>query len=492
MTARPAIRLARRAALLLTAIWICLSGARIASAQSDFPVPPSPSPLGNSILDDDDRPTPRSDLEPDEVEATDRVQPPQGQIRPYQALPGQEDPGLAPPRQALPPQDVPPPEIPLDDFASVSGFDDTPLDEPPGLAGIPDMFGDTFLGTPTLFYRSFNTVGPAIENAIVDLPLAAGSYRTKISEHNNAIPVDRAYVNYNHFNRAFTSRVRGQRAGGSRGTTIKHDSLDRYVVGLEKTLFGGDASIEVRMPFAGLHSFDFARPPAQPAGTLGVRGDQIGNLTFILKDLLYVDDFAAYSWGIGIETPTGSDAKAIVDAQSFHVANDAIHISPFFAVLVQPAPRWFFNGFAQLAIPTNGNEVTLRDLVTYNQRRLGSWNDQTLLHLDGSIGWWLYQNPCAPFFKGLAPLLELHYSTNRLQGEDIVAGHSNGYSHPSSQEEFFITHGAGQFDLFTATIALHADIGCNTQVRVGAVAPLVERNDRLFDSEFTLQLSRHF
>jgi len=493
-------------ALSLAANWFLAAICPLASAQSEFPIPPSPfrdaavaqneqlPPSAKPpVVADDVEPIPAPETTPELDE--DSVLPQRQPATPPRT--GPATPQAVPPVPPATPLEVPL-EGPLDDFTDTAPLTDfaaadVPAAEPPGLAGIPDMFGDTFFGTPALFYSGDASVGPAVGEAIVDLPIAGGSYRTKISENNKAVPVSRIYFLYDHFRNAFNSTVEGRTAMGDRRVASIDDSLDRYVLGWEQALFGGTTSVEIRMPFAGVHTFDFAPPPFEPAGTLQVRGGQVGNLTVILKELLYADSYSAFSWGIGIEAPTGSDAMAVVDSQRFRIGNDAVHISPFIALLHQPTPCLFFNGFAQLDIPTSGNRVQVRDLGTQNIRRLGQWNDQILLHLDASAGWWVYQNPCAPFIKGLAPLLELHYATSRLQAADVVTdGSGSDISHSSSPASFFVSSRTDQLDLFTITIALHAELACRTKLRVGGILPIVNRDDRLFDGEFGLQINHYF
>jgi hypothetical protein len=42
------------------------------------------------------------------------------------------------------------------------------------------------------------------------------------------------------------------------------------------------------------------------------------------------------------------------------------------------------------------------------------------------------------------------------------------------------------------TVGLHAEVACNTLVRVGGVFPLVSRDDRCFESEVQVQVERRF
>ncbi len=528
------------ACLLATLLWA--GSSRLASAELTFPVPPGSSGEPEVSLNDQSRPAAEPPVQESAEPAVEEAAEPAVRKKAKPAVreeaepllrvaaepavrkeseagepvwageagaaEGEEEP-ILPGVRAAPPaataEEEPPEVLPdglLDRLTDdLSGFDflpdwttaDATAAEPPGLAGIPDMFGDTFFGSPRLFYSGNGTRSPAVDAAMVDLPIAGGSSRTKIGENNKALPTSRVYFLYDYFHNAFQSTAAGRTAANDFFVTSNDNSLDRYVIGWEQSLFCGNASVEVRMPLAGRHTFDFAQPPLEPAGTLQVRDGQVGNLAVILKQLLHADCRSAFSWGVGIGAPTGSNATAIIDDQRFRIDNDAFYVSPFLALLHQPAGRLFFNGFLQLDVPISGNRVRVQDLQTGSMRRLGYWNDQILLHLDATAGWWVYENPCASFLRGLAPLLELHYVTSRLQAADVISdGNSRGYSAYSSDGSYSVSSSTEQLDLFTATIALHVELACRTKLRIGGVLPLVDDSNRLFDAEFGFQISHDY
>ena len=107
------------------------------------------------------------------------------------------------------------------------------------LAGTPNMFGDLFydLGG-SVFVRD-----SAANTALADLPLAAASRRVKIAENNKALPEDRVFFMYNHFENALHNE------SNLGPTFVSRDlEVDRYTFGLEKTLFDENWSVELRMP----------------------------------------------------------------------------------------------------------------------------------------------------------------------------------------------------------------------------------------------------
>ena len=135
------------------------------------------------------------------------------------------------------------------------------------LAGAPNMFGDFFNnlgGSVFAFGSSFN-------NARADLPLAAGCRRVKIAEDDNALPQDRVFFTYNHFQDA----LQAESSFGGVAPFSRNFSVDCYTIGVEKTFFDRCSSIELRMPLAG--RTDFSTPD------FDVSGGDVGNLAVIVK-----------------------------------------------------------------------------------------------------------------------------------------------------------------------------------------------------------------
>jgi hypothetical protein len=78
--------------------------------------------------------------------------------------------------------------------------------------------------------------------------------------------------------------------------------------------------------------------------------------------------------------------------------NEAFYLQPFLGVRYTPTDRLWLDFFSQADFSTNGNSValTVPNFVTgppLVERAV--LNDQHLLFLDASLGYWLYQNPAA-------------------------------------------------------------------------------------------------
>ena len=156
---------------------------------------------------------------------------------------------------------------PLDQFARDTQLaSDSPILR---LARVPNMFGDVFFPGGQL-----SVVGGGTP-ALMDIPLAGGSRRYKVSENNKAVPMDRYYFMYNHFHNALEADPNTAVPGLER-----QYSIERYIVGFERRFFDGNWSVEVRMPFCSEYGMSVPK--------FDVAGGDIGNLSVSLKRLLAV------------------------------------------------------------------------------------------------------------------------------------------------------------------------------------------------------------
>ncbi len=383
-------------------------------------------------------------------------------------LAGQPD-HTTPPTQQPPPQSSPPTPAPtpprLDEYSNLFASYRRPSRRT-RLARLPNMFGDSFLRGGTI---QFSNVGPPFTNRST-VPLAGGNRGTKVGENNKAIPTNRIYCLYNHFHNAIDTSVSGGVPGGP--LTV-NGPVDRYTVGFESTFLDELWSVELRMPFSG--SYDFSLNPAVAASRVDVHGGNVGNLSVILKRIIYEDATTAASIGMGVEVPTGNRASSRTGLTNITFENNATILHPFVAVLHSPNPRLFYHGFAQLVVPTYGN------LVHIGGAPLGRVDDQTAMYLDLSAGYWLSRQPNG-LITGIASIVECHYTTT-LESADVLRG---------APGAFAIGNLANQVDVVNATTALHLELGGDTTLRVGGVLPITTGDNRFFDAEVTIQLNRYY
>jgi hypothetical protein len=334
------------------------------------------------------------------------------------------------------------------------------------LARVPNMFGDSL--TPT---GRLSIIPNSLPPVSVDVPLAGGGRRAKISENDKTLPMDRMFFMYNHFENAFEADPNLTIPG------VQRYDLDRYTLGVEKTFFDGRTSIQARIPLSS--QFVFAN------GSADVSGGQIGNLAITLKALLFEDDDETFALGGGltIDTPTGSDVNVSFAGTNYFIENGAVHLLPFVTALFHPDDDWFVQTSLQVDAAASGNPVIALDGFR-RPSRVGILTDQTLLYADISVGRWLYRNEASDFFQGIAGIVELHYTT-AMQDSDAVVfptfGNLNRFDNP-----------ANRFDFLNLTTGVHWQVNDLTNVRVGGVFPLRSGFDRPFEAEVQVSVNRFY
>lgn len=352
------------------------------------------------------------------------------------------------------------------------------------LTHVPDMFGDSYLHGQTLSVIQILSDPANSITATLDLPVAGGSHLL-IAENNKALPTDRVYVNYNHFENALLYRVNQTTL---LGTSILDErvSVDRGTFGLEKTFLDGSWSAEIRVPFVASNDFFFFPNGGVADGITAVNSSVFGNISLITKRALYADDFVVVSTGLGIELPTGDDAQARVGDFRYTVENDALHLHPYLSALADDGKDWFFNGFLQLDVPLSGNELRTSGIPG----TVGTLDDQVLLHVNAGAGYWFCRTAQRTWFTGLAGLLELHF-TQTLDSTDSVAF---GPLSPAliGERRVELNNRRNHFTLLNLTAGIHVEITPDTLLRVAAVVPLMSEANRFFDFEPMVQLTRRF
>lgn len=327
----------------------------------------------------------------------------------------------------------------------------------------PSIIGDFFGG-------GFQ-YGPAFNNATVGI--AGGDRRFKLTENNSPFPMNRVFFNYNHFHNALTN--------------IQGDSqdLNRYLFGVERAFSQGLYSVELRVPFAG------TMDATQDLGSAADATVEFGNMAVALKGLLYRDSTRALSGGMGMIFPTGSDAPLLSGgSELLTFDNGSINLQPFLGYFAAPSERWFHQFFCQLDFDTTGNDVIIpagsQLLVdSFGPGITRTLQDQTLLMLDYSYGYWLHKNPQARYVHAVAGMVELHYTTT-LQNLDL-GGLNNDPELTVSQ--MFATD-AIRRDVLNLTAGFWLQIGRQSGLKIAAVTPLRDGADKLFDTELGLQFIR--
>jgi hypothetical protein len=340
------------------------------------------------------------------------------------------------------------------------------------LASVPNMFGD--IGMTTAQALFINVAGNVAARGTFDIPGAGGSSPVKIGENDSPIPVDRVFFNYNHFHNVF--EFQEFPLFGIPQPILRQLPIDRYTVGFEKTFLGGDWSVEMRLPFN---------------GTVDAQGDFFsvgsgnwGNLAVIVKNLVYADDVLAIGAGLGIDTPTGSSAQAIIGNTQLRFENDAVHLLPYVGGIWSPTESLFFTSFLQVDVATGGNEV-LVSAPGLTAQSAGLFNNQNLLYVDAGVGCWLYQNPYAEWITGIASVLEFHYTTALQDTDAIFFQQGTTFA--------LISNPRNRFDVVNLTAGVNFLLGEMSNLRVAGVFPLGDSPDqRFFDAEVQVQFNQRF
>jgi len=339
------------------------------------------------------------------------------------------------------------------------------------LASVPNMFGDFGMTVAVVQFVS----PQGVARGAFSVPGAGGSRRVKIGENNSPIPTDRAFFMYNHFHNAY--QFQEINFTSFPPTLIQRQNpIDRFTLGVEKTFFDGDWSVEVRLPIVA--------SLAVQGETFAVEGGNWGNLAVIVKRLLYADDNVALAAGLGIDAPTGSDFESQFGGSTLRFENDALHLLPYVGVVVDPGYGLFLMGYMQIDIATAGNDVLFGPQGSAGQS-VGRFNEQNLMYFDVGGGYWLYENPYGECVTGVAALLEFHYTTAIQDTDEIAFG--------QQFTNAFITTPGNRFDVVNVSAGVNVAFGEWSNLRVAGVFPLGDDFDqRFFDAEVQVQYNQRF
>jgi hypothetical protein len=372
-----------------------------------------------------------------------------------------------------------------------------------------------------------------------------------IAENNSPLPWDRVYFRYNHFDNAqsvtgFGPTVFDARGVGTALLQTRNFDLDRFTFGFEKTFLDQRASVELRVPFnttlgssLDLSAGTVIGPPAPggllpvtatPENTLGNSDTQFENLNLIFKGLLYRSDALAVSAGLGVEIPTGNDthvrvtdfsgpvttgAATIERVRDFRIDNETWALSPFVAVLATPTDRLFTQGFLQFDFPLNDSTINYSETLPFGsitppQAAFAGGvappfsvrdhiAEQTLMHIDWGAGYWVVRDPDRRCLTGLAPSLELHYTTT-LNNAPIVDLPADGLLriNPTPPPGLIPEPGPrvgnlrNRMDILDLTFGATFLFSDRATLAAGFSFPLRGSQDRTYEWEAHVQLNYYF
>ena len=313
------------------------------------------------------------------------------------------------------------------------------------------------------------TPGQVIPRApiIVTLPSPTGGGvvgLTKIADDNSPLPRDRVFFDYDYFD--------------SVPLTAQNIGVHRFSPGFEKTFLDGQASIEVRVPFASTASTDILGDGINNGGHV-----EFGDVNITLKALVYQSQILNVAAGVGIALPTASDVKVnLLDGTKlFQINNDALVLTPYIAYLVTPNDRWFFQNWIECGFDANGNRVLADADLSGNLLPVGRLTDQPLLQIDAQLGYWLYRSADqSALVRGLAPFIEAHYNTTLGKASFLQAG------------AFSLGDPSGTFNEVNLSAGFTLQLRDNLNISLGAVVPVTGQDDRSFNWQLGLRGSWFF
>jgi hypothetical protein len=337
----------------------------------------------------------------------------------------------------------------------------------------------------------------------------------------------------------------------------KNYDVNTFTFGFEKTFLDRRASVELRVPFStGLASRldlsagtvgsattdalgnttdasgnPFFNVNSTPQNTVGHDDTEFGDMTLIFKGLVYRGPCLAITGGTALGIPTGqntrvhvtdfigfgTDPLSIVRTRDFNIDNDVWSLSPFLAFLATPTERLFAQGFLEFDFPLNDDKLTYSErvlnssgnpantdaVITTNGQAIPPFTeshnleDQILMHVDVGLGYWLLRNPSATWVTGIAPTLELHYTTT-LENAKIVTLTNDfsqvfdphGASQPSPAPQ--VGNSRGRVDILDLTVGTTFEIANRTTLATAFSFPLLGGDNRTYDWEFQFQLNYYF
>jgi len=373
-----------------------------------------------------------------------------------------EDMSMVDPESELSPLDLTAPVAPGPMLASSFGASSGNYSSAPNVIG--DFFGGGLtLGSSFAFTPNGMSFPDQHHQEFASTPIHGGDRLLKITEFNSPIPVDRVFLTYNHFHNAIQESIDG---------TVVDRNLDRVVFGAEKTFNNGNSSIELRLPLvAGLDATQNTGDSISEEAVL------FGDIALSIKTILLTRPNTIYSGGLGITLPTAPDANITFMGETLHIKNEAVHLAPYLGVLHQPNDNLFLQGFMQFNFDLNGNSF----LASTGPE--GVIQDQTLMFLSGTIGYWIHRDYSGTsYIKGIAPVMELHYTSTLTDADNANAGGS----------VLQINDGAHRIDVLNLTLGTHFQLGPMSTLTVAAVVPLKDGENKLFDTEIGVQFNRRF
>lgn len=316
---------------------------------------------------------------------------------------------------------------------------DTPADRAPAI------LGDAFVSSNQIVLEADGNVAAA------DVPIPGGSERLLVASNNSPLTRDRIYMTYSHVPGAVTS---ASTLPAAMGTGMS--SLDQFVIGAEKTLMDGRASVEFRLPVATEQRVTY------DTFTLG-SDSHLGDVGVIGKFIIARSNVAAVSAGISVQLPTGDDVGGMYNGTTFLIERDGIYVSPFLAILAAPNDDWFYQVFTQADFAVQGDGFSTSGTPLQGQVSRGELEGQTLLRTSLGVGRWLHRSETG-LLTAVAGMMELHYTRTLNDADQVVLA--------GTTQSFMLGNISNHDDIVNLTSGLHFELTRHMVARTAVSVPL--------------------
>ncbi|MDR2117689.1 MAG: hypothetical protein LBP87_15030 [Planctomycetaceae bacterium] len=299
-----------------------------------------------------------------------------------------------------------------------------------------------------------------------------GLGRQKITENMTPFPTDRLIFDYSFFHNV--------------PIPYRRMSVNRYTMGFEKTFLDKNFSFEMRLPLAATLDHNIYTDNSNKLHVL-----QVGDMTMILKYLLFRSKKITMTLGLGISVPLAEDTHlydAVTNREVIRRQNESCHLMPYVGLLYFPFQneRTFFQAYFQVDGTVNGDSAYVADILSADQKMisLGKIFDRTFSYTSLSLGYWLYRNydRDGRLKRGVNIMSELHW-TQSLDRAKGIRNEQGNY-------QFLIGADRGNYSVLNSTFGLRFLMNEKTNIGIGYSLPF--SNQRQFDGECRLTFNRYF
>lgn len=308
-----------------------------------------------------------------------------------------------------------------------------------------------------------------------DIPITPGAVyglgRQKVTENMTPVPTDRFIFDYSYFHNVPVSY--GKMA------------VNRFTPGFEKTFLKKKCSIEMRLPFATTLDNTLYTNNQNEQNVLS-----IGDMTVILKWLVFKQKKWAMTLGLGISLPLADDTHLIDSVTNREVIcskHKSFHLMPYLGLLYIPNDRLFFQGYFQIDATTGGDSTYVADLSDPAGERMvyaGKTRERTYAYTSLGAGYWLYKksDDQGNLKRGVNLMGELHW-TQSLDRAEGVHNEQGNYI-------FNIGRDRKNYSVLDLTLGTRFMYNEKSNIGLGYSVPL--SNNRQFDGELRLTFNRYF